>query len=888
MTDATTEFFDDLGRRGHEPLLERVSGTLRFDLVRGERTDHRPRHCHQGGRRRLRRVRRGGLRRARRPRSVRRHRQRRDERDGGDCCAARSRFEAIRSCSCCSSGSFRDRRSHAIRASRRRRRGGAAHEPGARQHPRRQHVRRQRRARRHRGVADRPDRPVLLRHPLPLDVGADRRTASGSTALSTDDLQYFEARFFLVPGTGTVYVDAKLSVIRQRAVGDGFHEDAHDPQPRRASRSTSRSASRPAATSPTSSRSRTRCTKKGTYDDAGRGRAAACSATSARRFRRETAISATEPRPRSTSTGLTFTVQHRAARRLDDRPARRRGAARVGGDAPPARCPRRGGDPRPDMACSRPANGGSPTRRGVECDWEPLKATYRRSLVDLAALRFSPLIAGGRSLPAAGLPWFMTMFGRDSIFTSLQALPFAPELAATTLRVLGAVAGQPRRRLPRRGPGPHPARDALRRDDRVRGAAALALLRQRRRHAAVRGAARRVRALDRRHRRSCASSSTRRARRCTGSTQYADLHGQRLRLVPAPQRADRPGEPVLEGLLGLDLLPRRAAAGLPAGDLRAAGLRLRRQDARRPPGPPGLERPGVRRPARERRPPTSSAASTATSGSRTASTTPSRSTPTAPRSTRWPRTSATCCGAASSTSPRRRPWSRAPAGAAAVLRLGRAHAGRGRGPLQPDRLPRRHGLAVRQLVHRLGPAPLRLQGGGGADRRRHPRRGRVLRRPAAGGVRRLRPGADEVPGPVPDGVQPAGLVDGRAAAPAADDARPRTARRPPGRRPGAAGGRSAASNCSTSPAAGAASTPSGAGASTSRRSSAGARSWATRRARRGSPAGEADEDGRGSRPHHAPGDIGGGPGWARTPAKGGRAGQQSIPPRLGGRGAPAP
>ena len=66
----------------------------------------------------------------------------------------------------------------------------------------------------------------------------------------------------------------------------------------------------------------------------------------------------------------------------------------------------------------------------LECDWEPLRATYRRSLVDLAALRFSPLTAGGRSLPAAGLPWFMTMFGRDSIFTSLQALPFTPELAA--------------------------------------------------------------------------------------------------------------------------------------------------------------------------------------------------------------------------------------------------------------------------------------------------------------------------------------------------------------------------------------------------------------------------------------------------------------------------
>src|SRR5262245_60251580 len=44
-------------------------------------------------------------------------------------------------------------------------------------------------------------------------------------ALSTDDLQYFEARFFLVPGTGTIYVDATLSVIRQRAVGDGFYEE---------------------------------------------------------------------------------------------------------------------------------------------------------------------------------------------------------------------------------------------------------------------------------------------------------------------------------------------------------------------------------------------------------------------------------------------------------------------------------------------------------------------------------------------------------------------------------------------------------------------------------------------------------------------------------------
>ncbi len=40
MTDATAEFFEELGRRGHEPLLERITGTLRFDIARGKRVDH--------------------------------------------------------------------------------------------------------------------------------------------------------------------------------------------------------------------------------------------------------------------------------------------------------------------------------------------------------------------------------------------------------------------------------------------------------------------------------------------------------------------------------------------------------------------------------------------------------------------------------------------------------------------------------------------------------------------------------------------------------------------------------------------------------------------------------------------------------------------------------
>ncbi len=74
----------------------------------------------------------------------------------------------------------------------------------------------------------------------------------------------------------------------------------------------------------------------------------------------------------------------------------------------------------------------------IETDNAALARTYRASLTDLGALRIHPDIAHDATLPAAGLPWFMALFGRDSILTSLQALPYLPGLAATTLRVLAA------------------------------------------------------------------------------------------------------------------------------------------------------------------------------------------------------------------------------------------------------------------------------------------------------------------------------------------------------------------------------------------------------------------------------------------------------------------
>src|SRR3954470_1345879 len=39
MTDVTAEFFDDLAQRGHEPLLRNASGTMRFEIANGKKTE---------------------------------------------------------------------------------------------------------------------------------------------------------------------------------------------------------------------------------------------------------------------------------------------------------------------------------------------------------------------------------------------------------------------------------------------------------------------------------------------------------------------------------------------------------------------------------------------------------------------------------------------------------------------------------------------------------------------------------------------------------------------------------------------------------------------------------------------------------------------------------
>jgi glycogen debranching enzyme len=72
----------------------------------------------------------------------------------------------------------------------------------------------------------------------------------------------------------------------------------------------------------------------------------------------------------------------------------------------------------------------------LRATWDPLHHSFARSVSDLAALRMRGGNGGIARLPAAGMPWFMTVFGRDTLITSLQTLLFGPELARGALEVL--------------------------------------------------------------------------------------------------------------------------------------------------------------------------------------------------------------------------------------------------------------------------------------------------------------------------------------------------------------------------------------------------------------------------------------------------------------------
>ena len=100
-------------------------------------------------------------------------------------------------------------------------------------------------------------------------------------------------------------------------------------------------------------------------------------------------------------------------------------------------------------------DGSSDTGRSLESlaqdyiDWRaraPIKLgnpfvqrVFDRSLEDLRSLLFD--VPDG-VFPAAGIPWFCTPFGRDSIIVSLFTLPWYPQIAQGTLKYLAAHQGK--------------------------------------------------------------------------------------------------------------------------------------------------------------------------------------------------------------------------------------------------------------------------------------------------------------------------------------------------------------------------------------------------------------------------------------------------------------
>jgi glycogen debranching enzyme len=249
--------------------------------------------------------------------------------------------------------------------------------------------------------------------------------------LSTDDLQYYSVQFFLAPSSGTIYVDADISIMRRRAVGAGFREDLliRNERPEPVDLEVRLEA---AADFADLFEVKDAQPKKGELYRELHDRRLVLGYRRGT-FSRETWITVDQPAVIDEQ-GLSFRVHIEPhgewAARL---------AVKV--VALPASLHEtsirrwRGDQEGKDLDVWL---GDAPT---LSCDWAPLERIYRRSIVDLAALRFFPVIVPGGALPAAGLPWFMSIFGRDSIITSLQALPFQPGLAVTTLRALAAWQG---------------------------------------------------------------------------------------------------------------------------------------------------------------------------------------------------------------------------------------------------------------------------------------------------------------------------------------------------------------------------------------------------------------------------------------------------------------
>jgi glycogen debranching enzyme len=250
--------------------------------------------------------------------------------------------------------------------------------------------------------------------------------------LSTDTVEYYYAQFFCVPPTGTIYKNPTVSVIRRRLIGEGFVETLGI-----ANHGTEEQVIEARLTIGADFADlfevKDAQAKKGTYYHHIKDKQLVLGY---RRddFVRETVIASSVAPTEIDEDGFLFrfTVKPKTLwiTELQIKPV-------TGGvEHAPKFAGAAGERLRDDFAQfidNLPALTAYP---------DPIRQLYMRSLSDIAALRFRPDAFPEHAIPAAGLPWFMAMFGRDSILTSYQALPFVPELAATTLKVLATSQGK--------------------------------------------------------------------------------------------------------------------------------------------------------------------------------------------------------------------------------------------------------------------------------------------------------------------------------------------------------------------------------------------------------------------------------------------------------------
>jgi glycogen debranching enzyme len=104
----------------------------------------------------------------------------------------------------------------------------------------------------------------------------------------------------------------------------------------------------------------------------------------------------------------------------------------------------------PRWLCGQPIGRAKPAERMaawrrsvpvVDTEHEGLRTVLNRGAEDLGALRIFDPEFPERTVVAAGAPWFMTLFGRDSLITAWMALLVDPELALGTLQTLARFQG---------------------------------------------------------------------------------------------------------------------------------------------------------------------------------------------------------------------------------------------------------------------------------------------------------------------------------------------------------------------------------------------------------------------------------------------------------------